>query len=544
MIKYIIVILIVLIGSGSILSQNLIPNHDFSQINANCDPDSFFAGDKYVKKWFGVPNNSQLAIGSQVQSFDLIHNCKKNSNAPWAWPSEYPGFDWDVSDMFECDTFDYHDRPEVVEGDGYASIRLADTFYTSFNYRFVRDGCNNTLKVKIQDTITRFGRGFMQVKLSQPLKRDEEYVLEFYIHPILIKRVQNHLIPHLGLHLSQDTFKPKRVFEQNFRPTFETSKFYKQSKWYRIQAEVKANGGEQFLTIGNFRRANNTTVQQNGCQPGCTGLAAGPVMMPPQIYVDAVYLFKTTDSLFNVYIDAPNFKCPDEEITLTVKDTGFKLNVESKKYLWNTGDTTKSIKVQNPGTYRVRVTYNNRWWDTARVVVKDYKPYRSGLPDTVQGCLERQTVVKANLPESYHSLRWSTGQGTPTIPAPSKGSYWLTASWPCGKVTDTVFVQQDSCSKRFQKPEFYVPDAFTPNGDGLNDTWDIYKLPKQNEVWVFNRWGERVFHAKNYRGNWDGTDTRGNKLPPGVYAYRIQYTYPPNITDEKKGSLTIMRRRR
>lgn len=62
-------------------------------------------------------------------------------------------------------------------------------------------------------------------------------------------------------------------------------------------------------------------------------------------------------------------------------------------------------------------------------------------------------------------------------------------------------------------------NVFTPNGDGINDTYEIPNLDRyiSNQFIVFNRWGERVFEAKNYHNEWDG----GN-LPDGVYFYILK----------------------
>jgi len=68
--------------------------------------------------------------------------------------------------------------------------------------------------------------------------------------------------------------------------------------------------------------------------------------------------------------------------------------------------------------------------------------------------------------------------------------------------------------------------AFSPNGDGVNDLWTIENitLPEfaDNEVKIFNRWGQQVWsgmHYDNHRVAWDGRDRKGRKLPPGTYFF-------------------------
>ncbi len=67
-----------------------------------------------------------------------------------------------------------------------------------------------------------------------------------------------------------------------------------------------------------------------------------------------------------------------------------------------------------------------------------------------------------------------------------------------------------------------IPNAFSPNGDGINDTWNIKALNSYNdyELSVFNRYGRIVFTTKNYSKPWDGS-FNGRALPVGTYYYLI-----------------------
>jgi gliding motility-associated-like protein len=70
---------------------------------------------------------------------------------------------------------------------------------------------------------------------------------------------------------------------------------------------------------------------------------------------------------------------------------------------------------------------------------------------------------------------------------------------------------------------FQIPNAFTPNGDGVNDRWNIPGLSGYEQAWVevYNRWGQIVFKSSGYRSPWDGT-TNGRKLPSGAYYYIVK----------------------
>lgn len=90
-------------------------------------------------------------------------------------------------------------------------------------------------------------------------------------------------------------------------------------------------------------------------------------------------------------------------------------------------------------------------------------------------------------------------------------------------------------------PDIIIINGFTPNGDGVNDTWELdfaIYFP-DIEVFVFNRWGEELFRSSGYAVPWDGR-FKGKNLPVGTYYYIIQLNdnkYP----DPFSGPLTIMR---
>lgn len=92
--------------------------------------------------------------------------------------------------------------------------------------------------------------------------------------------------------------------------------------------------------------------------------------------------------------------------------------------------------------------------------------------------------------------------------------------------------------------DIFIPNAFTPNGDGENDYWQIFgnlNGVKQFEIMLFNRWGEKVFESTDLNFKWNGY-YKGEKVPPGVYVYHAKFVWLNNYSDNKyTGSLTILR---
>ncbi|MBL7709272.1 MAG: gliding motility-associated C-terminal domain-containing protein [Chitinophagaceae bacterium] len=85
-------------------------------------------------------------------------------------------------------------------------------------------------------------------------------------------------------------------------------------------------------------------------------------------------------------------------------------------------------------------------------------------------------------------------------------------------------------------------EAFTPNGDGINDRWLITNgnCLKSATAQVFNRYGAKVFESNDYKNTWDGT-YKGNPLPDGTYYYVISFELINSKKVSLKGSVTILR---
>jgi gliding motility-associated-like protein len=109
----------------------------------------------------------------------------------------------------------------------------------------------------------------------------------------------------------------------------------------------------------------------------------------------------------------------------------------------------------------------------------------------------------------------------------------------------------DSITVTVTESALFVPNVFTPNGDGMNDEFRVaYKSLVSFEAWVFNRWGRRVFYWNDPQKGWDG-NINGKKASPGPYFYVIKasgYGLDPKNPDPavlstvtKKGDINLLR---
>ncbi|MFT6895298.1 MAG: gliding motility-associated-like protein, partial [Algoriphagus sp.] len=136
-----------------------------------------------------------------------------------------------------------------------------------------------------------------------------------------------------------------------------------------------------------------------------------------------------------------------------------------------------------------------------------------------------------------------------------RGCYYITAVDRSGNESEpSNVVCVENC------PNYELPNAFTPNGDGLNETFMAFDNPFAKcprfvtgvEIFIVNRWGAEVFFYNSLESNendvyirWDGRDKNGNELPAGTYFYSGTVMFdvldPTQQQQSLKGTIQILR---
>lgn len=95
---------------------------------------------------------------------------------------------------------------------------------------------------------------------------------------------------------------------------------------------------------------------------------------------------------------------------------------------------------------------------------------------------------------------------------------------------------------------FYIPNVFSPNYDGVNDLFEVYTVGplREYKMTVFNRWGGIVYQSTDINAPWDGDLPNGDKADVGVYTYSIEYNYAGLLPNEsfsgvEMGDVMLMR---
>ncbi len=143
---------------------------------------------------------------------------------------------------------------------------------------------------------------------------------------------------------------------------------------------------------------------------------------------------------------------------------------------------------------------------------------------------------------SYGSCSDTSNCGTPYVKPPFTTTFTVQMMNADSCIaSDTITVNVTS------QPVSFIPTAFTPNNDGLNDRFQFAILGVNTaEVSIFNRWGERVYYNANQTNTvsatdgWDGT-VKGKDAPPDSYVYQIKATYFDGNVRNLSGTVTLMR---
>jgi len=145
------------------------------------------------------------------------------------------------------------------------------------------------------------------------------------------------------------------------------------------------------------------------------------------------------------------------------------------------------------------------------------------IADQVPWC--KDEIITLDATQLFEaSYEWNTGSHSPSIQINSPGSYSISVTTDCQAIEKVVNVVPDeSCAV-----DIYIPSVFSPNGDQVNDVFEVQTGRNLDVVSmscvIFDRWGNHVFNSHEINFAWDGR-YKGSYLQPGVYAYVISVGY-------------------
>jgi len=345
---------------------------------------------------------------------------------------------------------------------------------------------------------------YIQTLLADSMKAGHTYYVEFYTLPQeKLLSIYHHYTDAIGMAVA-DSIGVYEQFETpegkiiHLEPILEhrgelITDF---ENWTRVSGSYRAVGGEKAIIIGNFRLDTETKT------------FFGSLNVAPYLKFDFI-----DDVLVMEFDPVPDTVILCEESS----DIELGNTFLDGKYQWSTGETDSVITVNQPGQYVVEVTIGDAvMYDTTQVVFAPL-PYDYQLDTTV--CNDELLTIQPSVVGRY---MWSDGSVEKSRILDGTGYYELTISNRCGDYHFSYDMDVKNC-----ECPIFVPNVFSPNGDGINDLFEFYPncdyLVEFLSLKVFDRWGSMVFQSTDTDNLvWDGM-YKGKPLGVGVYIWVLDY---------------------
>jgi gliding motility-associated-like protein len=202
-------------------------------------------------------------------------------------------------------------------------------------------------------------------------------------------------------------------------------------------------------------------------------------------------------------------------------------------YSWQDGSNASEYLVKNEGKFYVWVELDHcKASDTINITVKAIPRFSLGKDSAI--CTGEEYVLAPKL-NTDAAFLWQDGSTAPSFKITHEGIYKLTATNECGSHSDAITITKGLCN-------ILMPNAFSPNNDGLNDVFKVkYPFTVSNfHFLVTNRWGQTVFETNDIHRGWNGT-FKGEPPLEGIYVWVISYTDNNNKSQQLKGTVTLLK---
>lgn len=226
-------------------------------------------------------------------------------------------------------------------------------------------------------------------------------------------------------------------------------------------------------------------------------------------------------------------------------------------YQWSFG-TGDSSTQENPlyvyanaGSYTVNLTATNGFGCADTVTFANYV---NVTPQPVAGFTLVPAKITMDDPtlhivdNSLHAETWhySTGDGSSYSIRSPYHTYSVTGEYEVIQIVSNSLGCSDTAVHLIEvipNTNVFLPNAFTPNADGVNDTWSaIISYITEFDLAIFDRWGQEVFSTDNVYEGWNGKYRNEGRLMKGdVYVYRIRFTELSGKTQDLRGHVLLLR---
>lgn len=287
---------------------------------------------------------------------------------------------------------------------------------------------------------------------------------------------------------------------------------------------INSTENVSWATSSNSSITNGTSYTQNSPSPGTETLTATLTYGNGCIVYDNIDV--TIVQPYFVNLPATADFCEGSAIQIDAGNT----------VTWSNGDVGPTTMANEVGMLTAAYTDGPCTSQDQITITMTYLPNIEWTDNTTY-C--EGTTVTLGAPGSHAtSFYWSTGETAETIVVSESGYYSLTASNSCATVNRDIVLDFEICDAYA-----FIPNTFTPDKDGINEVWQpiIYNA-KSYEVFIYNRWGDIIYHSNDPEENWLGEAHEGQHyVQDGVYSYRLILESPQREKKEYFGYFRMLR---
>lgn len=237
----------------------------------------------------------------------------------------------------------------------------------------------------------------------------------------------------------------------------------------------------------------------------------------------------SVNDMTTVTLGADTQICSEEHLLLNASNSYIS-------YTWSDNSEEQILSISQEGEYWVSVLDSNNCLSSDTMALFKYDVTTVKLEADTQICAGEHLLLNAS--KCYNSYTWSDNSVEQTLLINQEGEYWVSVldSNKCLS-SDTINILAASSGCEF---DIFIPNVFSPNGDGLNDYFKISgDRPNHMNLLIFNRWGNIVFKTTDKDEYWDGK-YKGVKVSSGVYYYMLSVDFHTDTPIKKKGNISVL----
>lgn len=415
---------------------------------------------------------------------------------------------------------------------------LAAGFYTCV----VSDkfGCDTTFIVEVPEDIT--------IKLEAIAGEDGVCPGTVAHVPLLVSNFSD-----VKNFVSTLTFNPDKLTCQSYTNTNPNIEDSLEVLLFPAEGRIEIRWSDQPVTLTTNTKlldivfeastTGGSLIEWDGTTGACAFFNSSGTQIPVIYRVGEVIIFK------EVYFSLNDKEvCEGETVILTPSLWSSNGQVE---YNWTYPDGSTSqnqslvlneIGLSEEGNYTIKIT------DTAGCYLEsatNITVFESPWPQfAIEDTIYTQDPIDLDAGYGFLHYWWNTGDTTQSIWVENEGWYLAEVESQQGCIgKDSSYV---IFSTTPEPVNMYFPNAFTPNGDGLNDEFKVVTPSYDLEVFslsIFNRWGAMIFHTTDISQGWDGT-YQGSPCQAGTYVFKVTYNtsmYSNAAPEAKMGTVMLVR---